>query len=389
MSALTRCAAIAALLGALVAAPAPAASAAGIPPNALDRMDRDLVACWLSGAPLPGNPVPNVAGGPMHGVNRGAAWEDGALRFDGTDDYVDVRLHRKLADLRTGSISVWFKANSAKWGECIQPIFYYGSAIGGERASGLIIELGHFWPDRKTTALYFTIMGSPGQRPTFCFDSVVDLELGTWHHFVAVMGEDFNTGYMDGVEMTGRNYNFGTATDNEFFADVVAPAACTIGKGWYWIYGTPCFFDGSIGETRIYSRPLEASDVQALYNGTRPGAAARGAVAHRAAGGLHPAAGGLDLAAGPVTRFEAQPNPFRGATRIRFSIAERTHATVRVYGADGRLVATLLRGTVEPGLREVAWDGRDAGGRAVATGVYFCRLDTERGTLTRKVILDR
>jgi flagellar hook assembly protein FlgD len=62
---------------------------------------------------------------------------------------------------------------------------------------------------------------------------------------------------------------------------------------------------------------------------------------------------------------------------------------VRVYSADGRLVATLLRGTVEPGVREVMWDGRDAGGRPVATGVYFCRLDAGGGTLTRKMILGR
>jgi hypothetical protein len=383
MSLFARIAAIAALLGVLVAAPAPAAPAPGIPPNALDRMDRGLVACWDLGERLPGNQVLNLAGGPLHGTNHGAEWQDGALHFNGTGDYVDIRLHSKLAALSTGSISVWFKANTAKWGQCIQPIFYYGSALGGDRASGLLIELGHFRPDQKPTGLYFTILGNPGQRPTFCYDSRVNLSLNTWHHFVAVMGENFNTGYMDGVEMTDRNYNFGGPNDNEFFADVVAPAACTIGKGWFWIYDEPCFFDGSIGETRVYSRPLDADEVQALYDGSRPGPAQH-AAAFRAQSALQAASAGR-----PVALLQNQPNPFNPTTRIRFSVAERTHVTLRVFNAEGGLVATLLRGTVEPGVREVQWDGRDDRGLPAGSGVYFCRLEADGQAATRKMILDK
>ena len=382
MSSFVRIASIAALLGVIGAAPAAAAPAPAVPPHALDRMDRDLVACWNLGEPTPGNQVLNRAGGPLHGVRYGAEWEDDALKFDGTDDYVGLRPHRKLASLATGSISVWFNAHSAKWGECIQPIFYFGSGKGGSDASALIIELGHFWPDRKTTALYFTIMGDPGQKPTFCYDSRVDLELNTWHHFVAVMGEDFNTGYLDGVELTDRNYNFGGPTDNEFFADVVGPAHCTIGKGWFWIYPEPCYFDGAIGEVRVYSRPLDTGDVQRLYENTGHGSA-RHAGAHGAPA-LQAAAGGRG-----AELLGNQPNPFNPSTRIRFSVTERTFATLRVYSAEGKLVATLLRGTVDPGVREVRWDGRDDRGLVTGSGVYFCRLEAQDRVVTRKLILGK
>ncbi len=83
------------------------------------------------------------------------------------------------------------------------------------------------------------------------------------------------------------------------------------------------------------------------------------------------------------------PNPFNPATRISFSLPERTHVKIHIYNSGGELIATLADGVLEEGLREVEWNGRDERGNVVASGVYFCRLVAGKQTLTRKMVLLR
>jgi flagellar hook assembly protein FlgD len=59
---------------------------------------------------------------------------------------------------------------------------------------------------------------------------------------------------------------------------------------------------------------------------------------------------------------------------------------LRVYDVSGRLVRTLVDGRVEAGRHEVAWDGRDQGGRRTASGVYFYRLQGADREMTRKAV---
>lgn len=360
---------------------APIPTSAGHRPADVSKRDKDIVA-WWDFEKTPSGLVRNCVPGGQHGVNHGAKWTGGALEFDGEDDCVSIGQYRKLASLATGSISVWFKIYSVRIGECVQPVFYFGDPDGGADNSSLIIELGHFWPDRKTTALYFTIFGVPGQKPTFCFDSNVDLELDTWYHFVAVVGEGFNTGYLNGVEMTDRNYNFGGPNDTVFFDDVVHLGTCTIGKGWFANFDNPCYFDGKIGDVRIYRRALNGDEVAEIYDEVRDGGGASGAVASARTSHGTPTAG-------TATLLGNRPNPFNPATRIRFSVAERTHVTLRVFSVEGRLVKILLSREVDPGVREAAWDGTDASGHPAGSGVYFCKLTAGEQTLTKKMILGK
>lgn len=61
-----------------------------------------------------------------------------------------------------------------------------------------------------------------------------------------------------------------------------------------------------------------------------------------------------------------EPNPARGRAVFRWSIPGVEPATLRVLDVRGRIVRTLAsRG------EEMAWDGRDDAGRAVAGGAYF------------------
>ncbi len=77
-----------------------------------------------------------------------------------------------------------------------------------------------------------------------------------------------------------------------------------------------------------------------------------------------------------ATRPEAWPNPFNPQTSIRFEVGGNSEvpATVTVYDVQGRAVRHLFQGTVAPGLRRVAWNGRDDSDRSLAAGVYLARI---------------
>ena len=63
-------------------------------------------------------------------------------------------------------------------------------------------------------------------------------------------------------------------------------------------------------------------------------------------------------------------------------------ATLRVYDSVGQLVKTLSDAPAAAGRYRARWDGRDAGGRPVASGVYFYRLRVGDGfSATRRMTL--
>jgi len=82
------------------------------------------------------------------------------------------------------------------------------------------------------------------------------------------------------------------------------------------------------------------------------------------------------------------PNPFNPTTTIEFTLRERSHVTLRVYNVAGQLIATLVDAVRAPGvMHRVEWDGHNAAGQSVASGVYFYRLQTKGFTKTKKMVL--
>jgi hypothetical protein len=80
------------------------------------------------------------------------------------------------------------------------------------------------------------------------------------------------------------------------------------------------------------------------------------------------------------------PNPFNPQTTISFTHAERARATLSVYDVKGRLVRTLVDEMIGEGYQERVWDGKDASGSQVGSGVYFYRLTAGDKTLTKKMV---
>ena len=62
---------------------------------------------------------------------------------------------------------------------------------------------------------------------------------------------------------------------------------------------------------------------------------------------------------------------------------------LRIYNVSGRLVRTLVNGTVPAGRGSVVWDGRDQQGERLASGVYFYRLESSDRSATKKSLLLR
>lgn len=62
---------------------------------------------------------------------------------------------------------------------------------------------------------------------------------------------------------------------------------------------------------------------------------------------------------------------------------------MEVFDASGRFVVNLIDGTGEAGLHTVTWNGMDRYGKAVASGVYFYTLSTEKKSISRKMVIMR
>lgn len=81
------------------------------------------------------------------------------------------------------------------------------------------------------------------------------------------------------------------------------------------------------------------------------------------------------------------PNPFNLSTTIRYNLHRSSQVRVAVYNLLGQEVATLDDGVQRAGVYETAWQGVDAWGRPVASGVYFYRITADGLSATRKMIL--
>ena len=81
------------------------------------------------------------------------------------------------------------------------------------------------------------------------------------------------------------------------------------------------------------------------------------------------------------------PNPFNPVTRSAFGLDRPASISLRVYDAAGHLARVIAEGGRSASHYVEVWDGREGTGQAVASGVYFCRLDAGSFTQTRKMIL--
>jgi hypothetical protein len=88
----------------------------------------------------------------------------------------------------------------------------------------------------------------------------------------------------------------------------------------------------------------------------------------------------------PSLALAIYPNPAESSARLRSELVRSGPMRLSVIDASGRLCRTIASGSLPAGAHEWVWDGRDGAGRSLAAGVYWIRLDTEAGTVTRKAV---
>ena len=129
----------------------------------------------------------------------------------------------------------------------------------------------------------------------------------------------------------------------------------------------------------------------------------------------------LEEASEPILQLSPQllsnyPNPFRSHTRISYRIPASmgdaftwdgvgeppfdsqqrmpyagggASISVKIYSIEGREIAVLFTGILGSGTYQAQWDGKDRTGRIMASGAYFCKLQIENWTVTKRLIFVR
>ena len=90
--------------------------------------------------------------------------------------------------------------------------------------------------------------------------------------------------------------------------------------------------------------------------------------------------------------FANYPNPFNPETWLPYELATDTHVKITIYNTQGVVIRTLQFGHQSAGYyterdRAAYWDGRNALGEQVASGLYFYQLETDEMSSMRKMVI--
>jgi hypothetical protein len=95
-----------------------------------------------------------------------------------------------------------------------------------------------------------------------------------------------------------------------------------------------------------------------------------------------------DLVEPPVPMaLAAYPNPFNPQTTISFSLPGAGEVALNLYNTRGQKVRALVKERMEAGAHQLVFDGKDANGKELASGIYLLRLDSKGGSVTRRISL--
>ena len=173
----------------------------------------------------------------------------------------------------------------------------------------------------------------------------------------------------------------GSDFQSNFITDLETPTAIAVLEGkLYWTE------QGSIRRSNLNGESIE--DI-AVGLGT-PTSIALVAVPE---GAPIPAAPGLVRMSPNVTvLLHNYPNPFNPETWIPYQLAKPAEVRVTIYDIHGRVVRALdlghqRAGTYQTRSRAAYWDGRNAFGEPVASGLYFYTLTAGDFSATRKMLI--
>ena len=195
----------------------------------------------------------DISGNGNVGVITGALSTKDGMAFDGVDDYVDLDAHTaSVASLSEGSIVTRFKYANTTDNQTL-----FSSSDKSDSSSDINIKT-----DPAAHRLIFVIRENAG----FVLDADLpsDYADGLWHTYIVAVNSSGNKHYVDGMQVT-PDYSTGDASTQGFFSDVndldtlrIGNREDSGGNEYYW--------DGDVGELKIYSYALTAQQAKAYHN---------------------------------------------------------------------------------------------------------------------------
>ncbi|OGJ99128.1 MAG: hypothetical protein A2350_16990 [Candidatus Raymondbacteria bacterium RifOxyB12_full_50_8] len=84
---------------------------------------------------------------------------------------------------------------------------------------------------------------------------------------------------------------------------------------------------------------------------------------------------------------EPAPNPFNPTVSLKYQVPQATFVSVSVYDISGKLVTQLTGKTHQPGYYQAVWNGTNALGQHVSSGMYVCRMQAGSFVKQQKMVL--
>jgi hypothetical protein len=91
--------------------------------------------------------------------------------------------------------------------------------------------------------------------------------------------------------------------------------------------------------------------------------------------------------AGSPLGLSAYPNPFREALQINYQLPMEDNVELQVFDQTGRRMATLVQGQMPAGPHRLLWEGGNAQGQPLPSGVYYLHLQTSQQSARYRVVL--
>ncbi len=85
--------------------------------------------------------------------------------------------------------------------------------------------------------------------------------------------------------------------------------------------------------------------------------------------------------------WQNYPNPFNPVTRIKYHVARPSLVKIDIFDINGKLVKNLVQNYQNAGTFEISWHGDDNFSGKVASGIYYCRYESDVYIQTRLITL--
>ena len=243
--------------------------------------------------------------------------------------------------------------------------------------NGFAIEGGKGYIVNVPQARNFAFVGAPWMNPTEVAAAAptISTEMPQEAWAFVVSGHLKGTSAFDGYQVSVRNLRTNSVITAPVQGDYFAAATADLTR-------RSVVQVGDVVEVRVIG-PGGNAESQTLSFTVTPEDLANAVLSVR-----------LDSIGQPTQNLLLQnyPNPFNPETWIPYQLSEDSLVSVSIYDTTGQLVRTLSLGFQSAGFynsqgRAAYWDGRNALGERVASGIYFYQLTTPFFQQTRRLVI--